>query len=599
MKSRLLFLFGFLMSTAVVFGQFSSIGIIGSATPGGWDNETALTQVNDSIYTIDITLTTGEAKFRADNAWTTNWGSRDFPGGTGVQDGPNIPVFAGDYSITFNSVSGEYYFDVDSDISIIGDATPGGWENDTKMYRLEGDTNKYYITVDLINGSMKFRTTGSWDTNWGSADFPVGVGVQDGDNIPVVQAGTYDVSFDKSTGEYSFDEVVDFESIGIIGNATPGGWGNETPMIKSNSNPDLWRLVLVLTDGEVKFRANNSWDLNWGGTDFPAGVGVEGSNDNIPVTAGEYIITFNTSTLEYNFQLVVDYESIGIIGDATPGGWDNETAMNQDPSDKTVWKLRVTLTDGELKFRANNDWDVNWGSGDFPIGVGEQDGANIPVTAGDYFIDFNSVTGAYVFTAVVEYDAISLVGKSGPFNDWPGDDDSRDAYLSKDPNDFNLWTLNGVVLTNYADVTDGGIKFRANAAWAINWGAREFPGGVGVLNGPNIEPVAGTYNVVFRSDTGEYLFTDASSTVDILDPAKIKVFPNPAKDFVNIEVDSEVFYGQAQLIIYDVRGNQVMNTSVYIDKVNTVNISALTAGNYIINIKNDNYLIGKNLIIAK
>ena len=598
MKSRLLLFLSFVMFSSYLSAQINSVGIIGTATPGGWDNETPLTQVDDSTWTITLTLVNGEAKFRANNNWDINWGASDFPEGVGVQNGPNIPVFYGDYTVTFNSNSGAYLFDVDSDISIIGSATAGGWDNDTKMYQLEGEESKFILVVDLQVGEMKFRTTGSWDRNWGAVDFPTGVGEQNGPNIPINQAGRYEINFDTLTGIYSFEEIVEFESIGIIGSATPGGWDEETQLTKSSTNPDLWKIVLTLTDGEAKFRANNSWDVNWGALDFPSGTGTPGG-DNIPVTAGEYIITFNTSTLEYNFLEVVEYETVSIIGDATPGGWDNDTPMVKDPNDKTQWKLRATLTDGEAKFRANNDWDVNWGNGDFPEGVGEQDGPNIPVTAGDYFIDFNSVTGAYKFTAVVEYDAVSLVGKSGPFNDWPGDDDSRDTYLNKDPNDFNLWTLPSVTLTNYADVSDGGIKFRANAAWTINWGARAFPSGIGVQNGPNIEPVAGTYSVVFRSDTGEYVFGDPSSTKDILDPAKIKVFPNPAKDFVNIEMDTELFNGQAQVIIYDIKGTQVMNTTMNIDRILTLNIQGMKAGNYVINIKNDKYLIGKNLIISK
>jgi hypothetical protein len=39
--------------------------------------------------------------------------------------------------------------------------------------------------------------------NWGSAIFPSGTGVQDGSNIPTL-AGTYFVTFNSGTGEYSF-----------------------------------------------------------------------------------------------------------------------------------------------------------------------------------------------------------------------------------------------------------------------------------------------------------------------------------------------------------------------------------------------------------
>jgi hypothetical protein len=598
MKLRLLSTIGFMMISMWMLAQVNSVGIIGTATPGGWSDETPLTQVNDSIWTITMRLTNGEAKFRANNNWDVNWGAREFPRGKGVQNGPNIPIFFGDYTITFNSESGEYFFDVDSDISLIGSATAGGWGADTKMYPRENDTSKFFLVVDLAVGEVKFRTTGSWDNNWGAPDFPEGVGVKNGPNIPINQAGKYEINFDTLTGAYRFDEIVDYQSIGLIGSATPGGWGEETPMTKSSTNPDLWRLVVTLTEGEVKFRANNSWSINWGGDSFPSGTGVL-DGPNIAVPAGEYIVTFNTKTFDYNFLEVVDYATIGLIGSATPGGWDADTPMQKDPNDKTIWKLRIKLNNGEAKFRANNDWGVNWGNGDFPEGIAEQDGPNIPITAGDYFVDFNSATGAYKFTEVVEYEKISLVGKTGPFGEWPGSDDSKDTYLNKDPNDFNLWTLPSVTLTNFADVSDGGVKFRANASWTINWGARSFPTGIGVQNGPNIETVAGTYSVTFRSDTGEYIFSPVSSTNEVLDPARVKVFPNPAKDIVTIELDTDQFNGSAQVIIYDLKGNQVFNTSMNIDRINTLNVAGLPSGNYVINIRNQKYLIGKNLIVAK
>ena len=52
----------------------------------------------------------GEVKFRQDNDWSANWGSYAFPSGLAYQDGPNIPVPAGTYNITFNRTTGEYSF---------------------------------------------------------------------------------------------------------------------------------------------------------------------------------------------------------------------------------------------------------------------------------------------------------------------------------------------------------------------------------------------------------------------------------------------------------------------------------------------------------
>lgn len=92
--------------------------------------------------------------------------------------------------------------------------------------------------------------------------------------------------------------------------------------------------------------------------------------------------------------------SIGIIGDATPGGWDADTDMAQDATNPFIWTGTLELSDGEAKFRQDNDWAINWGAADFPSGSGTQDGPNIPVTAGEYEISVNTCTGAYSFDEV-------------------------------------------------------------------------------------------------------------------------------------------------------------------------------------------------------
>jgi hypothetical protein len=59
---------------------------------------------------------------------------------------------------------------------------------------------------------------------------------------------------------------------------------------------------------------------------------------------------------------------------------------------------RDWFEDAESKFRENMDWSANWGSADFPTGTGEDNGANIPVTAGTYDVTFDYSTKAYTFT---------------------------------------------------------------------------------------------------------------------------------------------------------------------------------------------------------
>lgn len=92
--------------------------------------------------------------------------------------------------------------------------------------------------------------------------------------------------------------------------------------------------------------------------------------------------------------------TVGLIGSVQQGGWDSDTDMKQNPDSLHLWTLRATLIAGEAKFRANNDWAVNWGASTFPSGIGTQDGSNIRLRSGEYSISFNSNTGAYFFEVV-------------------------------------------------------------------------------------------------------------------------------------------------------------------------------------------------------
>ena len=71
-------------------------GIVGAATPGGWDNSTGLTY-NSSTQKWEgvVTLTAGEFKFRANNAWSINLGGDPDGDDSMNYDGPNLSVDAG------------------------------------------------------------------------------------------------------------------------------------------------------------------------------------------------------------------------------------------------------------------------------------------------------------------------------------------------------------------------------------------------------------------------------------------------------------------------------------------------------------------------
>jgi len=439
----------------------------------------------------------------------------------------------------------------------------------------------------LAEGGAKFRQDDDWAVNWGSTDFPSGIGADGGDNIPVSPAGDYMITFDKSTGAYNFEQIITLASVGIIGDATPGGWDDDTDMIQSSSDPNVWTGSLTLTDGGAKFRANDDWEINWGGSDFPMGTAMA-DGDTIPITAGDYLITLNTETGEYNFQEIVEYSTVGLIGDATPGGWDNDTDMMKDPDNGEMWSLRVILMDGEAKFRAENDWAVNWGAGDFPSGTASIGGANIPITAGEYIISFNSITGEYHFEAIVVFSTVGLIGTGSPTMGWDVDTD-----LVQDAANEHLWT--GAEM----DLFDGEVKFRAEDDWAVNWGLESWPAGIGEQDGANIPSVGGTYAVSINTLTGEYGFVDPTSTQDLLDPGNIKVYPNPTSSMINIDLTALEFNGAVKLTVLDITGKVHKVITVNSTNLPALDVSDLTSGNYFLQISNEKFLIGKRFSVNK
>jgi len=92
------------------------------------------------------------------------------------------------------------------------------------------------------------------------------------------------------------------------------------------------------------------------------------------------------------------YKDVGIIGSSTEGEWNKSTPMFLTDEANNIWEITLYLKEGKVKFRCRDSWAQNWGVGDFPTGVGRQDGPDIPIPeAGNYHIIFKPVTGEYEF----------------------------------------------------------------------------------------------------------------------------------------------------------------------------------------------------------
>jgi hypothetical protein len=88
------------------------------------------------------------------------------------------------------------------------------------------------------------------------------------------------------------------------------------------------------------------------------------------------------------------WDDWGIIGDATPSGWDADTDLVYDLSTKK-YTYDGALKVGEYKFRKDNDWTVNYGDKTGDLILDTENDNNIKLkTAGNYLItvDFKAKT---------------------------------------------------------------------------------------------------------------------------------------------------------------------------------------------------------------
>lgn len=188
----------------------------------------------------------------------------------------------------------------------------------------------------------------------------------------------------------------------LLGNVSPylyvpgnhQGWSPETaPFVYSADFMNYSGFVSL--DGEFKFTSEQTWKgTNYGAGEADGSLSTDGSAGNLKAEKGFYLLKANISTLTWS---AVQIKTFGLIGSATAGGWDTSTPMTFDAA-KGEYTITAALKDGELKFRANDAWDVNLGGDVNNLTFG---GDNIAVTAGTYKIKL-SLSNAKKYTCTME-----------------------------------------------------------------------------------------------------------------------------------------------------------------------------------------------------
>ena len=378
-----------------------------------------------------------------------------------------------------------------------------GWAHDTSnqfIFDFAGTDAVYQGMIDFgeDHASNEFKITGgAWGTDEHSmngAHDPeaktISLVAGGGDNINVYQAKRfYHLTFDRAltlTADVSFDQI------GVIGGFND--WGADVVMNFNKSKQRFYADVEFAADTEFKFRLDADWTISYGlGAD---GFLTSDNGANIPAKAGNYRVYLNMNNFgEITYELVA-----GMYGKEEPvGGGTTEPEPEPTPtvqgwglvgeyngwggtpdvmlaSDGTYLVAKGVELSGQVKFRKDGAWDVNFGApGDVePVEIAVNTelelaagGKNFTIDAGTYdvyldeanakawFINDGSYPGGGAAPEASEWGVVGVV------NGWAAPDITMYKTATE-----------GLFVAYNVAMPDGGFKIRANGEWndAANYG---------------------------------------------------------------------------------------------------------------------------------
>ena len=255
---------------------------------------------------------------------------------------------------------------------------------DKNWFKFYAGSNFVSEDWDSINkGALGCKENGSEDTfgyilydgdSWGELQTPV---------IP--GAGTWIVTLDMNNLTYTVGKPVLY----MAGDAN--GWATNDYL--AGEDGVHFTGFMYLNQNGFKFCTQPEWK----GTNYGADFNTAADAANITMTeeAGYYKVDVDLESKSY---ILTPITTIGIIGSASPNGWDSDVDMTYVPYNAETkalgyWEAKdITLASGEIKFRANDDWAINWG-GD--VNALTQGGDNISVDAGTYDIKLYAWANGY------------------------------------------------------------------------------------------------------------------------------------------------------------------------------------------------------------
>ena len=220
-----------------------------------------------------------------------------------------------------------------------------------------------------------------------------------------------------------------------------------------------------------------------------------------------YKITLNMMEYSYTIEPIPAGPEIWwLVGaDIGDGSWHNSVAdigtgilpMAFMGNDKVTY-TGYFAGNGFKLIKTPGSWDDQWGQGSaFGSFIKNEGGSgNITVPGpGYYTVTLDYANDVLTVVAVDLIPTTYAIGMAGSFNGWSF------AAMTACPGDGHMW------MTDLTATNDVEGKFLIDG-WSVNWGATDFPSGIGTQNGPNIPIEAGDYVVLFNDITGDYMLIE-------------------------------------------------------------------------------------------
>ena len=139
-----------------------------------------------------------------------------------------------------------------------------GWAPDKAAALQSPNFDGVYVGYTYLNGNFKFTKERNWNGEYNFNDFATKDDIffnNDGSNINISEEGFYQIKADVASSNLSAVKT----TWGIIGPAQDGGWDTDTDMTW-NAADESWTATVELAADEFKFRANDAWAINVGGS---------------------------------------------------------------------------------------------------------------------------------------------------------------------------------------------------------------------------------------------------------------------------------------------------------------------------------------------